>query len=437
MTIPSGAHTARHDETTDPAHYAAAVRSHLRDLPAESVEELTDGLEADLAEQARESSTTDLTRLVGPARDYAQELRLSAGLPRARPAWRSPGEGMAATRRRFEGRLATRPWWPPVRAGLVSLAPAWWLVRAWIATRLLWAATGQHSGMFIGFLVLAALSVALGRGWLRQHRATRVLVLAGNVLAVPIGLLLMAEPGGILHAQPAGSDSSQMASPQDGIYTNGSQVRNIFAYSRDGRPVSGIQLFDQDGRPIVLDDDQRELMRQGDTSPDTAEPDGSLIYPYLDAKGSPQYNVFPQISGHGGQDDGTDPEGNPLPESSTPQPGSLSVPALPRQQVDPVRSPGSSSATTPLRTTPPIVTGTAAVGSTLGSRVTGWTPGPRLTYRWYRDGRAIPGATHDHYRVTAADRGRRLTVTVTGERPGYTTTAATSGPTAAVRPHQG
>ena len=90
--------------------YAAAVRSHLADLSPEQVDDLTDGLEADLAEALEDregpvvtgeipigraavdagipsppdgaagSAVIDLTRRFGPAAAYAAELRAAAGL---------------------------------------------------------------------------------------------------------------------------------------------------------------------------------------------------------------------------------------------------------------------------------------------------------------------------------------------------------------------
>ncbi len=66
------------------------------------------------------------------------------------------------------------------------------------------------------------------------------------------------------------------------------------------------------------------------------------------------------------------------------------------------------------------IAGTGAVGQTLTASVpagfTGKVTGHR--YRWFRDGTAITGATGRTYRVVAADRGARLTVTVTPRSTG-------------------
>jgi hypothetical protein len=61
-----------------------------------------------------------------------------------------------------------------------------------------------------------------------------------------------------------------------------------------------------------------------------------------------------------------------------------------------------------------------------------WSPAASLAVQWRRGGVAIPGATGRTYRPTTADLGKRLTVTVTGRRSGYTTTARTSATSAAI-----
>lgn len=81
----------------------------------------------------------------------------------------------------------------------------------------------------------------------------------------------------------------------------------------------------------------------------------------------------------------------------------------------------------------PTVAGTARVGSTLTAKVGTWKPsGVTFTYRWYRNGVAVSGATAKTYVLKAADRGRTLHVKVTGTRSGYVTASRTSATTATV-----
>lgn len=81
-----------------------------------------------------------------------------------------------------------------------------------------------------------------------------------------------------------------------------------------------------------------------------------------------------------------------------------------------------------LRSTPrPRLVGTASVRHTLTVRTGTWKPQPvRLTVTWLRDGQVVRGAHGLRYRLTAADRGHRITVTVTGRRAGYDAASRTS-----------
>ncbi|MEV7398033.1 hypothetical protein [Aeromicrobium sp. NPDC092404] len=83
----------------------------------------------------------------------------------------------------------------------------------------------------------------------------------------------------------------------------------------------------------------------------------------------------------------------------------------------------------------PTITGTPKVGETLTANEGTWTPdGVAFTYQWRAEGAPISGATARTYAPTAADVGKRIQVTVTGSKPGWLTTFATSAATAAVVP---
>jgi hypothetical protein len=71
------------------------------------------------------------------------------------------------------------------------------------------------------------------------------------------------------------------------------------------------------------------------------------------------------------------------------------------------------------------VTGERNVGETLTASLSGWTLGT-VTEQWYRDGKAIAGATSPTYMQVTADYGHEITVKVTGSAPGYTTVSKTS-----------
>lgn len=75
----------------------------------------------------------------------------------------------------------------------------------------------------------------------------------------------------------------------------------------------------------------------------------------------------------------------------------------------------------------PLISGTGRVNSALTALVGTWAPAPvTLSYQWYRNGNAIPGATAKIYMPTAADAGKSITVKVTGSKQGYTPSARLS-----------
>ncbi|GAA2225081.1 hypothetical protein GCM10009851_05900 [Herbiconiux moechotypicola] len=79
------------------------------------------------------------------------------------------------------------------------------------------------------------------------------------------------------------------------------------------------------------------------------------------------------------------------------------------------------------------MSGTARAGLALTASAGTWTPKPTtLAYQWTRGTTSIPGATASTYRLTAADVGSTITVTVSASRTGYTTTSKTSAATAKV-----
>jgi hypothetical protein len=49
----------------------------------------------------------------------------------------------------------------------------------------------------------------------------------------------------------------------------------------------------------------------------------------------------------------------------------------------------------------------------------------KLTYRWYRAGHAISGATGTTYKPKSVDKGHTVSVKVTGTRSGFRSATAT------------
>ncbi|NQX29489.1 S-layer homology domain-containing protein [Microbacteriaceae bacterium VKM Ac-2854] len=81
----------------------------------------------------------------------------------------------------------------------------------------------------------------------------------------------------------------------------------------------------------------------------------------------------------------------------------------------------------PLNAGTPTISGTPSIGSSLTANPGTWTPAPvSFGYQWNRDGAAISGATGSSYTVTIADVDRKLTVAVTGSKPGSAAQTRTS-----------
>lgn len=81
----------------------------------------------------------------------------------------------------------------------------------------------------------------------------------------------------------------------------------------------------------------------------------------------------------------------------------------------------------------PTISGTRKVGYTLTANLGTWSPTPTgTTYKWYRSGVLISGATARTYKLTSLDRGKTIKVVVTRSLAGYLTTARTSASTASI-----
>jgi hypothetical protein len=236
--------------------YVRCVRAELDDLSADEVEELTGGLEADLADALASEQQEDPRARFGAPADYAAELRAAAGLaPRA-----VPGGGRRGVRAAWSDGLAglrRQPWWEPTSGYLVSLRPAWWLVRAAVvAVGITLVFGGGGAVGLLALVVLLVLSVPAGRRRWQDHGTSRRLVVAAlNAAAVLVlvgGLLAALFTGG---SSDGYSETAQYGYPSsgefgDGLVNDGYPVVNVFPYDQDGEPLENVQLFDDRGRPL-------------------------------------------------------------------------------------------------------------------------------------------------------------------------------------------
>lgn len=308
--------------------FAQGVRDALADLPADEVDDLTDGLEADLAESLAE----DLRRTLPDPIAYAAELRLAAGLPmREAPArggvLASLAEVLRDARIGAEQALHNIPAATAVVDFLAVLRPGWWIVRAWIATWLVAEATFGVGGWFwVVLLLFVVVSVQWGRGRL-TFRGVRVLTAVGNIVAVVALLPVLSAAQSGNGDYNLGYDEGHSAGPagaeQDltGVYLNGQEVTNIFGYDAAGRALTDIQLFDQDGKPLATS------VPGGNGCLDPNCEKEGLWVPSTLRNGTVAWNVFPMrmveasyLSGGESPDavPGAEPQDRPLPFAQVP-----------------------------------------------------------------------------------------------------------------------
>ena len=81
----------------------------------------------------------------------------------------------------------------------------------------------------------------------------------------------------------------------------------------------------------------------------------------------------------------------------------------------------------------PRILGPRAVGATLRASPGTWSPAAARSYQWYRNGSPIKGATAATYVAKIPDRGKKLTVRVTGRRTGYVPLSRSSAATSSLR----
>jgi hypothetical protein len=292
--------------------FVMKVRDLLDDLDEETRTDLVEGLEADLGELVAEQGSAGL-----PAPEqYAEELRAAAGLParrgtallrdrvRRRQQRRDlpVGERFDALCDRWRSRFLVQARHPGVEPawGLAqAVRPVWWVLRGYLLVQAADVLTGNWESLdpvpalgvpLLGpaLVVLAVvLSVQVGRGvaWPGHRERNRVAARAA-LLALNVGALVSSIP--VVDAlDRIGPDlisyrDATMYVDQSGLRLRGQRICNIQPYDAQGRPLEGVQLFDQDGDRIT-------------TSCSTWD-EGSHAqhYPWQDAAGQERWNVFPQ-----------------------------------------------------------------------------------------------------------------------------------------------
>lgn len=334
------------------AEFASAVRAALADLAPDEIDDLTDGLEADLTDRLSETDAADL----GDPHAYAEELRAAAGLPhRAAPragfaaelaALRHAPNIVATAFREFG---AAHPFLGRVRDFLVSLRPLWWVFRAAVVTALIvnvtrpgWWTPINGLTVLLGIAALVV-SVQFGRGRWLPFAWMRGLLLVVNVILVICTPFMVA---GVATAVNNSWYSATYANePSDlsrsGLLENGNQVANIFAYDAQGNPLTDVQLFDQDGKPLNIAGDPSAAFSD-------LQGNGMLTVPDAEVPGRLGWNVFPldQVSDTAIADDGASITSSAHRIAAEP-PFATTTPLAGAERANSTAAPAPSAAPTP------------------------------------------------------------------------------------------
>ena len=244
------------------SEYLAAVRAALDDLPATERDDLLAEVEPSLLDAASETGGNVSARL-GPAEDFAAELRSAAGLQVP------PRRTLPESRLLVAARRLTRD--PRVQE-LRRLAPIWWVARAYLLVAAIALAAGTswslryffvpHVGTaWLGLLIIASVSVLSIWLGLRTPRATHLVVVA-NLVLLGLALPVLSH---FRHRQlPVQVVTVAMYQPTQGLTLNGVPVTNIYPFSRHGRLLHDVLLYTGAGAPLdapgaAIDPERRVL----------------------------------------------------------------------------------------------------------------------------------------------------------------------------------
>jgi hypothetical protein len=280
---------ASNEPASDVATYAAAVRAALSDLPSDQAEVLLEDLEDHLREIAAEAGGPLEERLGSPDQ-YAQELRAAYGATHA--SHQRQDSALRNLQRSF-ARVKESAWYRELRDFLPELRPAWWVLRAYLVVLVLTAAFSPGYNLrpipnpfstrglleIVVAVFAIVVSVRLGRRNRPLARGGRLLAIGANVAIAALALPVLISMGTFPSATVMSYAGQSVDQP---LMTPSGEVTNIYAYSKDGKPLTDVLLYDQEGRPLTLSKDV------GDVTSD---------YP-MGADGLPITNAYPLQQRH-------------------------------------------------------------------------------------------------------------------------------------------
>jgi uncharacterized membrane protein len=281
--------TITDDTPAEVETYLAAMRATLSDLPPAERDDLLAEVESSLREAA--GDTGSIGARLGSPEEFAAELRSAAGLHDSSVATTQP------TIKETLERLAAEPRVAALRRLGAELAPVWWVLRGYLVVAglaVVWGTSWSSRFPFVprfgsaelgtyplfprfggaevglGLIVLAvALSVRLGLKWRNEGSSSRRSIVALNLVCILLLLPVVAQLG---KGAPGLTNVVVVQQPvvQSGLVNNGAPVLNIYPYSRDGKLLHDVLLYDSAGKaidiggnPNVPNPDRRVLRTSG------------------------------------------------------------------------------------------------------------------------------------------------------------------------------
>lgn len=225
---------------SDVRAYVARVRVALSDLPDNDADELTQGMEADLAELAAESQS--LRSRLGTPETYADDLRAAAGLPPRAPAAQGGALGLRLAHwSERRNTLMAQPWARDLRS-------VGWAVRGVVVFWVVALVFGISSSNLLGWALGAALSFWVGRATRNWKDGARGLLVTVNLVIALVGLILLPSHYDESIREPEFSGSPAAV---EGLAVNGEPVTGIVVYDSSGRRIEQPRAFDQNGIPLL------------------------------------------------------------------------------------------------------------------------------------------------------------------------------------------
>ena len=223
--------------------FAEAVRAELADLPKREIQDLTDGLEADLAEKLSEEGV-DFANV--SAADYAAELRAAAGV-----APKTPRRKAFSSKALIQN---TEDWFRKTALGTgilefgISIRPVWWVLRVVVMFVIL----GAFRLPIWLFPVAVFLRVMWGRAVWFNNKFFKSILLPLNLFAILMIIPAVDSAARTFDQYIANTDLVQSTdyANRAGLQLNGEQVLEVKAFDSSGNEVLGLTYQDQNGNPL-------------------------------------------------------------------------------------------------------------------------------------------------------------------------------------------